>query len=82
MAADLPCPVLIQLGSPCARTSSRPRLGLLLEWKQIRDPRGNAEWRGLVVDAFPPVGVTGSWELRVPWMDAAYLTPVESPHSS
>ena len=54
-------------------------MGLLLEWKQVHDPRGHTEWRGLVVDAFPPVGVTGSWEVRITWVDAAYLTPVEQP---
>jgi hypothetical protein len=73
---ELPCAVLISQGSTASIGSARARLGLLLEWKKVADARGRWAWAGLVVFAYPPVGVGGSWELRLTWMDAAYLTPV------
>jgi hypothetical protein len=79
VSVELPCPVLVSQGSTASIGSGRARLGLLLEWKKVADARGRWAWAGLVVFAYPPVGVGGSWELRLMWMDATYLTPVGMP---
>ncbi|MGN6251129.1 MAG: hypothetical protein ACTHNS_04850 [Marmoricola sp.] len=76
MPVDLPCPVLIRIGAGSSIIQTRERLGLLLEWKQVRDDRGVASWVGLVVYALPAVGRAGSWELSLRWMGPEWLTPL------
>lgn len=55
---------------------SAPRTpGLLLEWRQVPDTRGQPRWEGLVVSAKPTHD--GGWTMSTSWVRAGYIVQLD-----
>ena len=74
---ELPCVVWVDI-APGSAYGPDPTFGLLIDRRQVADPKGRPRWEGFVVTGRPADESHGA-SLAAEWLLFDYLTLVDAP---